>query len=95
MYYDRIDILKRVIVTKSNNSKECIICYYWFFSRGFEFQDSICNGCHDLTIYCLDISDISIIAVKGIDCHYVFIHDSKSEANHLLKNSVLEDHGYI
>ena len=90
MYYNRIDILKRIVVTKSYNSKECIICYYWFFSCGFELQDSICNGCHDLTIYCLDISDISIIAVNGIDCRYIVILDSKSEAIHLLKNSMLE-----
>ena len=37
-------------VTESNNSKECIVCYYCFFNHGFKFQDSVYNGCHDLTI---------------------------------------------
>ena len=38
---------------------------------------------------------IAIITVKGVDCHCI-IHDiSKSEAIHLLENSVLDDRGYI
>ena len=40
-------------VAKSNNSKECIIHHYWFFNHGPKFQDSMCNGSHDLTIMCL------------------------------------------
>ena len=44
---------------------------------------------------CLNISDIAIITVKGVDYHCI-IHDiSKSEEIHLSKNSVLVDHGYI
>ena len=37
-------------LTKSNKSKECMIYRYWFFNHGFKLQDSVCNGCHDLTI---------------------------------------------
>ena len=32
-------------------------CYFWFFNHEFEFQDSICNGCHDLTMLSVNISD--------------------------------------
>ena len=46
LYYDRIDISKGIGVGKSNGSKECLICHYWCFDRGFKFQDSVCNGCH-------------------------------------------------
>ena len=28
MYYDRIDLSKETYPTKSNRSKECMICYY-------------------------------------------------------------------
>ena len=39
-------------------------------------------------------SDIAIITVKEVDYHCI-IHDvSKSEAIHLLENSVLDDRGY-
>ena len=42
----------------------------WFvtiFNDEFKFQDSVSDGCHDLTILCLNISDIAIITVKHVD----------------------------
>ena len=42
---------------------------------------------------CLDISDIAIITVKNVD--YSCIMYNKSEAIHLLENSVLEDIGHL
>ena len=50
LYYDRIDISEGIELAKSNNSKECMICNYWFFNHGFKFQDYVCNGYHDLTM---------------------------------------------
>ena len=48
-----------------------------------------------MLMLCLKVSDITIIAVKGID-HCCFIHDiSKYDAIHLLENYVLDDRGYI
>ena len=55
---------KGIDPTKSNRSKECMICYYWSFNQGFEFQGSVCNSCHDLTILCLNIRNIAIINVN-------------------------------
>ena len=44
---------------------------------------------------CLNLSNIAIISVKGVD-YRCFIHDiSKSNAIHLLKNSALFDRGCI
>ena len=65
------------------------------FNHEFEFQDSVCNGCHDLTMLFLNISNIAIMAVKRLD-YLCVIHDiRKSETIHLLENYLLEDHGYI
>ena len=62
-----------------------MVCHYWFFNHRFKFQDSVCYGCHDLTMLCLNISDIAIITVKGVDYRCI-IHDiSKSEAIHSFK----------
>ena len=94
LYYDRIDISEGIDLTKSNSRKECMICHYGFFNHEFEFQGSVCNGCHDLTILSVNISDIVIITGKNIDDRCI-IHNSKSDAINLLKNSVLEDRGYI
>ena len=71
-----------------------MICHYWVFNHRFKFHNSICNGCHDLTMLSVNIREIEIIAVKNVDYHCI-IHDiSKSEATNLLKRSVLEDLGY-
>ena len=67
LYYDRTDLSVGTDVAKSNNSIECIICHYWYFNHGFKFHNSVCNGCHDLTMLCLNISNIAIITVKGVD----------------------------
>lgn len=56
-----------------------INCYYWFINYGCEFPTSVCNGCLDLTMLCLNHSDIAIITVKGVDCHCIN-GISKSEA---------------
>ena len=45
-----IEFSKGIDLAKSNISKECLICHYWFFNHGFKSQDPVCNGCHDLTM---------------------------------------------
>ena len=72
-----------------------MVCHYWLFNQGFKFQNFICNGCHDLTMLCLNLSDIVIITVKNVDFRYIFDEISKSEAIHLLRNYVLDDREYI
>ena len=90
LYYDRSEISEGIYLAKSNNRTECMIHHYWFFNHGFEFQDHICNGCHDLTMFCLNISDITIITVKNIICRCIIHNINKSESI-----SVLEDRRYI
>ena len=41
----------------------------------------------------LNISDIAMITVKDVDC--IIYGINKSEAIHLLENSMLENFGYI
>ena len=38
LYYDRIYISEAIDLAKNNNSQECMICCYFLFSHGFEFQ---------------------------------------------------------
>ena len=71
---------KFLINAKSNNSKECIVGYYWFFNRGFKYQDSVGNVCHYLLMLCVYISDIAIITVKSADYHCIIYGISKSAA---------------
>ena len=66
-------------------------CHYWFFNHGFKFQDCVCNGCHDLTMLSVNISDIAIITVKHVEYRCIIHNISKSEANNLSKILVLEN----
>ena len=72
-----------------------MVCHYCFFNHGFKFQDSVCNGCHDLMMLCLNISCIAIVIVKDVNYHCIICDISKSEAINLLKNSVCDGRGYI
>ena len=63
LYCHRIDIKEGIDSTRSNNSRKCMICHYFFFNHGSKFQDYVCNGCHDLTMLSFNISDIAIIKI--------------------------------
>ena len=95
LYYDIIDISKITDLAKSNNSKKCMICHYWFFNRRFKFQDSVCNGCHVLTILSVNVSDIAVITIKNVDYHCVTHNISQSKAINLLENYDPKNGGYI
>ena len=95
VYYHRIGMHQRIDVAKSNSTKKMHKLHYWFFNHGFKFQDSVCNGCQDSTMLCLDISNIVIVTIKGVDYRFINHDIRKSKATHLLEISVLEDCEYI
>ena len=91
LYYDRVDLSKGIDIVKVITVK--IVSSATI--HGFKFPSSVCNGCNDLTILCLNISNIVINTFKDVD-YCCIIHDiSISEAIHLLENSVLDDCGNI
>ena len=48
LYYDRTDVSEGIDINKSSASKECDICYYWYFlNKGFKFQTYVCNKFHN------------------------------------------------
>ena len=64
--YDRADISKGTDVNKTNASKECDICHYWYFKDiGFKYEPYLCNGCYDLIQKAMSFNDVAIVCVKG------------------------------
>ena len=84
-----------MILLKVTTAKNSWLATIGFFNNGFEFQDYVCNGCHDLTILCLNMSVITIITVKNVDYRCIIYKISKPEVTKLLKSTALEKHGYI
>ena len=95
LYYEGMVLSEGIDPTKSTRSKYCMICHYLFFKHDSKFQNSVCNGCHDLAMLSVNIRDIAIITVKDVDYRCIIQDISKSEAINLLKDSVLDDRGYI
>ena len=63
--YERIDISEGTDVNKTNLSKECDICHYWYFKDiGFKYETYLCNGCHDLMQKALTFNIVAIVYVK-------------------------------
>ena len=64
--YERIDISKGIDVNKTNLSKECDTCHYWYFKNiGFKYERYPCNGWHDLMQKAMSFNNIAIVNVKG------------------------------
>ena len=51
-----------------------MICHYWLFNYGFEFQDFMCNGCYDFAMLTVNISDIAFVTIKNVGCRCI-IHN--------------------
>ena len=94
LFYNRIDISEGTDLAESNNSRMYDLPRT-VFNPGLKFQDYVCNGCHDLSLLTVNKSDIAIITVKNVDYCCIVHNIRKSEATNLLKNSVLEDRGYL
>ena len=64
---DRIDISEGIDVNKTNLSKECDICHYWYFKDiCFKYKPYLCNGCHDLMQKkAISFNNIAIVYIKG------------------------------
>ena len=49
LQYEKIGVSEGIDVNKTSSSKECMLCRYCFFKDiGFQFEEHVCNGCHDL-----------------------------------------------
>ena len=63
--YDRIDIWEEIHVNKTNASKECDICQYWYFKDiGFNYEPYLCNSCHNLMQKPMSFNDVAAVYVK-------------------------------
>ena len=66
--YDRIEVSEGFDVNMTSESKESDYCRYWYFlNKRIKFQPNACNGCHDLLIMSLNLSDIVISNINSSD----------------------------
>ena len=90
--YDRIYISEGIDINKTNASKECDICHYWYFlDKNFKYKTYLCNGCHDLMQKAMHFNDVAIVSVKGSDYRIHFWCMNKNDARNIMKYSNLNE----
>ena len=76
--YQKINISEGIDANKTSASKECELCYYWFFlDTGFKFEEHVCNKCHDLLMIAYSLKDIAILNAKGATFRCILTSISK------------------
>ena len=91
--YDRIDISEGIDVNKTNASKECDICHYWYFldNSFFKYEPYLCNGCHYIMQKAMNFNDVAIVFVTGSDYRIHFWYMSKDAAINIMKTFDLNE----
>ena len=93
---ERIDVSEGIDINKTSASKECELCYYWFFKDiGFKFEEHVCHKCHDVLTIVHSLKDIAILNVKGATFRCILMGISKNEGLKRLNNSVTYDRGVL
>ena len=77
---------------KTNASKECKICLYWYLKDiGFKYDPYLCNGCHSLMQKAVSFNDAAFVYAKGSAYKIPFWYMRKDYAISITKNSNLID----
>ena len=89
---ERINISDGIDANKSDKSKECTLCHYWYFlDKNFRYEPYLCDGCYSVTQKCNKFKSISIIHLKKTVYRICFLFMSKREARKLMANSNIID----
>ena len=63
--YDKSDITEGIDVDKTNKSRECIFCHYWYYlNKNFSYGPFTCDGCYNIVQKSTDFKNIAIVRVK-------------------------------
>ena len=90
--HGRIGISEGIDVYKTNASKECKICHFWYFKNiNFKYEPHLCNGCHGLMQKAVSFNNVAIVYVKQSAYRIHFWYMSKDDAISMINNSSLID----
>ena len=57
-----------------------------FLNKGFKFEADACNGCHDLLMLSINLSNIAVLNIEGANYHCIISGISKNETINLMQN---------
>ena len=81
--YDKIDITEGIDLNKTNKSKECMFCHYWYYlNKNFTYGPFTCNGCYNIVQRFLKI--LPLFTLKKTAYRVYFKDISKHKAKKLM-----------
>ena len=82
--YKRIDISERIDVDKTNKSKECMLCHYWYFlHKNFSYGPYISDDCYNFSQNSRDFKNIAIAHIKKNTYRIYFLRMTKYKMNRM------------
>ena len=83
--YDKIDITQEIDVDKTNKSRKCMFCHYWYYlNKNFSYGPFTCDGCYNIVQRSIDVKNVSIVRVKNNAYRIYFKDISKHKAKKLM-----------
>ena len=74
-------------IYKKSKSKEYDICHFWYFlDKGFTYQPGVCNGCYDLILMFMNLSDLAFLNFNSGNYCCIINRTNNNEAINLLQN---------
>ena len=90
--YEEIDISEGIDLNKTNKSKKCMLCHYWYFlNKNFSYGPYLCDGCYNIMQKSVDFKNIAIVRIRKSAYRIYFQYMSKHEAKKLMTGSNIID----
>ena len=71
--HERINISEAIDINKTNKSKECMLCHYWYFlDKNFNYGPYLCNGCYNIMQKSIDSENIGIFFDEKVHTEFIF-----------------------
>ena len=84
--YDKIDITEGIDLNKTNKSRECMFCHYWYhLNKNFTYGPLTCDGCYNIVQTSTDFKNIAIIHLKN-NAYRVYFKDISTHKAKKLMN---------
>ena len=79
--FDKINISEGIDVNKTNESKKCMLCRYWYFlNKNFSYGPFLCDGCYNIMQKSINFENIDVVHIKKSAYRIYFLDISKREA---------------
>ena len=85
-------ISEGIDVDKTDRSKECMFCHYWYFlNKNFKYGPYLCDGCYDIVQKSTDFKNIAIVHVRKNVYRVYFPYMDKHKSTKLMNKFNLID----